>query len=636
MRRIVWVGAALAVGIVWLVLRSAPRRVDPRDIEPRTESTAALTHDGPLLDPTGTAARREEVVAPSSSSAPSASPPAQRVTLRGSIVVLHENDEYAEVSGTFQLALWHGTSPVFLDVKAADGRWQVVTDRPDAVSVERCRFGDRVAVPVDPSERIPFADGGEIALRLRWPDPLVIHVRDAATGTELKGVRVVAIPDWEQESLVVPPRSWEVDARRGDSPLRMRIDELGQGRFQVPGSAVLVRTDGYAWARVSFDPDRGGEVFADLQPACELEIRVVSEHAASQSVLRVRRAGEAAPIFEDDRDSLALTTLDAIAAGDYEVAVHSRDPTQRPEVLASAPVRVETGQRSVVVLRLADARPISTVDVAGVLVVPRAWGVEHVELVAKLFDAPLSDAPLARTMQLAKTGAWGAADEFAWRLDCVQAGRYELSIQNPPFGSIVEFPLGSATDARVEVPPPADVSVRVVDLVTGEPVPLNWLAWRMDLPGGAARRSPPIERNPSSGSYEFRCPVGEVVLDAAAAGDAYPGSLTSHTLAAGANPIVLKLARHTLMSITFRDGTRTLEPSLDLLRTLDVSARRGGGEVTEWTFDSDAVRVRVSEPGSYRVRLREALPGYLLPEVRTVDLQPGKTTDVVIRLTKAP
>src|ERR1051326_6027797 len=75
---------------------------------------------------------------------------------------------------------------------------------------------------------------------------------------------------------------------------------------------------------------------------------------------------------------------------------------------------------------------------------------------------------------------------FHWSAGEVQPGRYDAFLEDPLYHALLSVPASGLSDARIEVPPPAEVSVRCVDKDAGTDVSCEFVGWIPGLPNGVS------------------------------------------------------------------------------------------------------------------------------------------------------
>jgi hypothetical protein len=642
MRRVVLTGmVALLAGVVaWLCLRSWKSHGPERALDP-TADEVVDTRSSPMLDAAESPAQRG-VIAPTPDE-PTESAPVSRqesaeaylqatgqIRLRGTVVVLDEHKvEHRAEDGTFQLGLLTDHSGSVVDVKVVAGRFELDVGPCEELSLDRASFAERTAFACARHVPIPMPADHVVEFCFRWPPAIVLHVRDAVSGSDLSGVEAVLSGSWETEELLVP----EIDAKalHGHSPLAIRVEDIPEHTWV---SSVFVRADGYAWSHVKCDPTAGGDVFAELQPACSLDVEIEGDKSTEGLRLRLTGKDQYRPLLDMALGTQARRTFESLPPGEFELSAQIGEWYREPVSLAKSPVTLVAGARSVA--RLVIARPPSavTADLSGVLLMPAAWGSQPGTLSVERLGAS-SMPSTERSVHLDPAGRRDGLDVYDWRLAKAEVGKYELSLYEPSFAFVVELLPGGTSGVRIEIPPPADVSIRVVDAATNADVvvdDVNWHTKRPEESRGWTDSS--AKRNAVTGRYEARCPIGDVEFSVFPIELGYDHVSTTALIRPGGNEVLLALSRANGVRLVLKDGDQDLP--LDSDREFVVEPVTGTGRVASWSWGAAGTRLHVTEPGKYRIRLKDPIAGYLMPKEEVVDIQPGSVKDVLIRLTRKP
>ena len=184
------------------------------------------------------------------------------------------------------------------------------------------------------------------------------------------------------------------------------------------------------------------------------------------------------------------------------------------------------------------------------------------------------------------------------------------------------------------MPAPVDVRVRVLDAqkrTVLKPRMVHWDGVQASVAGGAtgvATYEGAMER------YVFRAPLGDVVLSCAILDEGYSMARKTVSLQPGRNDVDLELERGCGVTLTVWDGEKALV--LESGSDLSLEPLEGNGHVNSWQTGGEQIRLLVSKPGSYRLSFPKPLPGFVTPEPRVLDLQPGTLTPVDVRLVRKP
>jgi len=373
-----------------------------------------------------------------------------------------------------------------------------------------------------------------------------------------------------------------------------------------PGRPYRVAAAGYAATRVSVPEDAEQPVRVTLHRAGSLDVHLVNLRPDSGARIVLRSDGERRRSVEPAESG--PTTLSGIAHGAYDVHVAIEPWFRAPFVLGEAKVRVPAGGREAVTIRLRDPPPPG-VPFAGTIVIPDAWGDVNPDM-----SVFCQDGPTARHTSLERHGS-------RWSAGRVPPDRYHVRVK--PFGMQVAFDVGAGglEDARIEIPPPADVIVRVRD-AEDRPVPGAELDWY--VPPGHTYMT--VRPNPEDGLFRFRAPQGRLVLEPEAIG--FDSGARLVRVRPGRNKIRLRIRRLTTVRVRFRrDGEVKERPPGVFVRVEPVGHE---GKYLGVNTTSTDRTITMSTPGRYRVTF-DVPDGFRAIPPKELDLPLG-VTDLVVDL----
>jgi len=176
------------------------------------------------------------------------------------------------------------------------------------------------------------------------------------------------------------------------------------------------------------------------------------------------------------------------------------------------------------------------------------------------------------------------------------------------------------------------VVATVIDDTTGKPADIGSIDWHPRRPepgmGGACH---PVERDPETGRFAFRAPRGEIVLDVMESG--YRSHSRRVTVGAGTTEVTLRI--HPTgggVHVSVMEGDAVFPWKDDW--KVKLEPLEGSGEVCSRSFSVEGTILEMSEEGLYRLTFPK-VPGFEPVPPRDVRVSRGKTTEVVIRLTRA-
>jgi len=376
---------------------------------------------------------------------------------------------------------------------------------------------------------------------------------------------------------------------------------------RVPtGHRYRVDAAGYAAADVRVPADASGPVRVELQRAGVLEVHLVDLRPGSGAVVELRRDDEWVRSVEPSEPG--PTTLPDLAAGPYDVRVEVPRRFRADFLLGRATVEIPAAGRGSVTIRLRTPPPPG-VPFGGTIAVPDAWGDVNPDM-----SVFCQDGPTARHTSLERHGS-------RWSAGRVPPDRYHVRVK--PFGMQVAFDVGAGglEDARIEIPPPADVIVRVRD-AEDRPVPGAELDWY--VPPGHTYMT--VRPNPEDGLFRFRAPQGRLVLEPEAIG--FDSGARLVRVRPGRNEFRLRIRRLTTVRVRFRrDGEVKERPPGVFVRVEPVGHE---GEYLGVNTTSTDRTITMSTPGRYRVTF-DVPDGFRAIPPKELDLPLG-VTDLVVDL----
>jgi hypothetical protein len=518
--------------------------------------------------------------------------------------------------------------------------------------------------------------------------PTLLHVQSARTGAELSHVEIVSGIAWPQCDQRHPGdfEPGQVLVRDGVSPLPMptRRAERGRGTTFMANmdQTFWVRADGHAWQRFRQKPTAGGERTVSLEPACDLDVRLDPSVFAAGAVLRVRAEMTAQDFVGRERNVLAQLGYDAEPDDDAATSRPTESPQREAPQEDAAPFDVETtsagqpvvdiapaadgttaicglpARRLVVRLELGDwfRRPKAfgavvvdgrkggriavtlnvepppaapaRVELSGTLFVPPEWGEIKATLYAKPESLPNSDfedwiqMPVARMRRNESTPGL-----LEWSAGKVLPGEFELSLGEFGFERRITVGLEGDRGQRIEIAPPADVVVHVVDADTRAPVAIRSISWFAD-DSSNSRATVAKEYDGKTSTFAFRAPIGK--LRVSVWEPLFAASEEELDIGAGRNEATIALVRECGIRLVLHQGSAVIPWDEEAFRATLVRvdgkgrARGGGG-------DEHAFCITVEEPGRYRVAFG-SFPGYKLVTPIEVYIARGKFVDVDVEL----
>jgi hypothetical protein len=632
---------ALLVGaILWLRWEEAPAAVElgpaPEAPTKAAEVSVQLASPEEKKDESSAVERAaiESAAAPAEPVVVGAN--AEKVRLRGRVVVIElDGTERTDASGRFFLGAWVGERGKAVPVTYEAGAWEAeigFASEFNELSVEELRIGERPATVEEPTGRIALPESGELVVRARRSPPANLRVVDAENHLDLDGITLVRSEEFPRADVGHPGCDFEarVVARDLSSPVSLDAHYAGLERYSQ--MRFFVGAPAHAWQLVQIEPTAGGETLVSLERGADLSVSVRGVDPAAGAALRLRSESRFQPVADVDLRADGTLEFEGLVPGELRVVAEIGDAFRSPLLLGEQRVALIAGGRADVDLVLEAAPELAIARGAGTVFVPQAWKANGVTVQLQLLDPPLGESLVeqdieAETVQSSRAGF----DAFHWERDGLQAGRYFLATRQPRIGVVVELPARGREDLDLEVPPPAELTVHVVDEITGQPVEVDELNWIAKPPEGVLGVE--FERafwDAQARVYRIRAPATEIELMAWAW--QYQPYDEEIDLRGAAGEHTVRLKRGCGLTLRLVDGeTPVLFPKgwAD-----EPTAVIGTGHTALMQFGDFERKYMVTEPGTYKLQL-PAIKGFVQPPVLEVDIRPGEFTERVVALERA-
>jgi hypothetical protein len=632
----------LAVG-VWLLSRYDTQSEAARPREQASSPAPIALHVAPRIEPepptdverTPTAGASQPPPAPTV--APSTTPaPAD---LEGTLV-LERADGTKDVApeGRFTLLAWRHDSASPLDVEVHAGHW--AARFPDGrgsevtrVEFQSVRVGESGALVREPAGPLAISSGQLIAVVVYFPISTTLRVVDASAGRDLDDVELLAVDGFSIDEDAYP--GLEADearhalAKHRASPIDFStLDEIRE--FGV--WTVRVHSPGYAWTMITLDTRAGGERLVRLARGGSLRLTLVDNSGSRGVQLRLRRSTKGGvPVLSTPMSRNGEILLEGLEPGDYSVAAEIGDWFQHPIQLGKVDTTIVAGRETPATLAIEPAPRAELATAGGVVVVPAEWKLERVMVLLKLLDTPLEGREKYFRIEVEHSEPQADGKlAFEWTRGDLQVGRYELGIYKPPASTAIELPRGGRTDFRLELAPPAELAVRVVDDITSDDITIERVVWNPKRPDGVNGGGlESAEFDAVTRRFIIRAPQGEIAVSAWGAEFAHTTDIV--TLLPGHQEHTLRLRRASLVEIVLRDGELVL-PFQQEWRA-SVETEDGKPVNMSGTMSVNLRRVGLPSAGRYRFKL-PAINGYEPIPDQMVDAIEGKTVRLEVPLTK--
>jgi hypothetical protein len=550
----------------------------------------------------------------------------------GSIAVLEEDGtRYVPRQGTIRIWGYTGMGPPERCLgRIVEGEWSVVLRSwCRDLQVGRLLLDGREAfVSKASSNKLP-AGASDLAVEARWLPSTWLRVVDRRTGDELKDIEVMAGGGERLHPGADRSEGPDNRTRAASSPVLLTPWRRAGWGEEAGLQSWWVRADGYAWGKVDLDLGAGGEREIRLVPGGGLMVEIDGRVGCESEMLRIRPEGmdRFFAVQEHLTKAAGSLHLESLPSGAYEVTLECHDDRQREcwGMRARRTVNVVAGETASVriepdeVLVPVPVQALPRVSVRGTLTIPSSWSQQmrsplYPMLVLKRLEQkedreffrdvariPLG-APQDRSLDEDSELVEQKARTLMWEARDLQPGSYAAFVL--PFGHSHAFTLDShGPDAvAIEIPPCAEVEVRLVEGGTGLSVPGS-VGWLQRHP---AARMPEnfVPADSETGLARFQAAIGRITLLVHAPGWTVESSYDVD-VQLGANSFEIELWRHARIELVFMDGNTTV-PAWAKPTSEDLSGNLVRHELDlHELMQSGRTILGFAQPGRYRIAVAE-------------------------------
>ncbi len=492
-----------------------------------------------------------------------------------------------------------------------------------------------------------------LAASLLLPLPEPARVADApsvrltvlseATGESLAGITVVrtASLSWTATVRSANVKAGDRVIEGGVSPVTIHPQD---DQLRSVDAIFFVHSPGFAWEPIHLDLTRGGEREIRLERSGDVAIQISGEPLEKPSILRLRNSASAtreACCVALEVSTAQLHEVTGLAPGNYVASLERSDEFGRSVELGATQVTVVAGKRAsfeLPIAKLPAAEPLLA-PLAGALSLPPEWDFRSYDFSARLSESVVSPDHRRRILEKSELRPDGN-ERDAWRFDfgALTPGPYELQFMHSTtwtelvFTQIVQLGPAGLTNARMELPLPAQVSVQVLDAQTEQLASVLRVDWQTAPESRQVSSSGYLTDMARNGKpFEFRASPGVTSIRCSAPG--YTQGAQEFEVQPGANEFTLRLERDCPLLIWFLDG-ETVVPVSERSWPLVVEHLDGHGclEYAQYGLASH-VTTALSEPGRYRL-VMPSLPEFEPVPNQTVTVKRGSRTELVIQLVR--
>lgn len=515
------------------------------------------------------------------------------------------------------MVLKHGeTSMEMVDAAVQDGAWRIKVEQvPESVYVTEAWF-DGAAVRGTSVMRVD--DPKALALRGRLVPTLTVRVFADESGQELSGVCVATRPLDDHKRLHPGNEGCEVRARNQASPVRFGTRSIASQQ------TFWVAAPSRAWQPIEMFTTRAHERFVSLEPGGDVLVTCTGMRRTSNgSKLRIYANQSREPICEVAPQP-GGTKIEHLPTGSLRLALEMGRWSRTPHVLASANIQVRVGQLCRVELKVAAEPKVFRAAAAGTLLIGESWGDNwSLQLVATGHNST----QFATNTTMSRSAMQeGPPREYSWRISQLSCGTYQVFVRGPNYRTVLTIPAGGVKNARIVVPEPATIELRVVDRDGKEPSPDDSLpVWRHVADSGANRFASTKASLQTDGSYRIVTPAGKVHVQWHPEG--YGRASREFLVGPGTHQVQLEIERECGFEIVWKEGS--IRIPWPLLTALTI--RNASGELVPHRVAES--RVITEESGALTLSI-PPIAGYLpIPDLN-VFVDPGGWAKAEVQLVR--
>lgn len=478
----------------------------------------------------------------------------------------------------------------------------------------------------------PDAGSREVpVVRAVWIPDASLRVVDARTDADLEGVVLYRGRNRFRDR-VHPgrPEPEQVLLESASSPIPLpSIDGVQQYWAWAPG---------YAWGYLQFEHRTGGERVIALEPGASLDVRLI--HAEPDLPLFVR-------LYDPERDVLRRcngeiktngderVVFDGLPPGTYELCAEIGQWWDPPTLLAESLVVVPDEGVAVETLELdLEALGAPPVSVTGRLAMPPGHPDLDVTLALQPFDrAAIRKGDRVRIPTGEMHPIPGSPGSYRFDAGDLSPGDYVAIVSSLQFGQRFVVTEAPVDDLFIELPPVHTARVEVIDSVSGDPLPVDVIAWSGSYaPSGMNMWGlQNAERQGDEEFIEFLATEGSISITLTHEG--YGRGHQGMHIGPGINEAILEVDPLPGVRIVLLDGSSRVPVVFPIQPGfLD----EGEDPVLTWrerNHEDGSCIARAPGPGAYLLRIN-GLEGYEPVPDQPVDLGEGDLQELEIKLVR--
>jgi hypothetical protein len=240
--------------------------------------------------------------------------------------------------------------------------------------------------------------------------------------------------------------------------------------------------------------------------------------------LRCYRGADRTPAAEVAMADGRIDQIDGLPVGEWNVRLELGEWFREPRVLGRTRVAIEGGRTTEVELKVtAEIAMPAKVQLRGILAIPAEWHVDRRDVQMELDPLRGTDRWAERQYLRGGELARGATEgEYQFVFRGVYVGRYAITVHPGNHRQLIQVQEDSRDELRVELSPPIDVVVKVVDGVTRQPRKDVSLCWQADFMVGVGGSPESVQPAPDSNEVRFRAAAGRIWVSASGDGFEVP------------------------------------------------------------------------------------------------------------------
>jgi hypothetical protein len=523
---------------------------------------------------------------------------------------------------------------VYTSSTAAGPAFEIDVERPGVYEVSHLEVANEPYEPL-PAD-VDLRPGSTIEWTLDLPRSAVLQVVDAGTRTPVAGARAYrhvreTKDDPHFETPIQVP--WPVTLR--GTPV---LGDTG-GKVVLPAlwhrSSWYVVAPGRAWASVEAS-HREEPTVVELSPGGSLRLHVSrwteldmanvdAQWGLDGAAFGAPGAAEAAEgretlLLELPRpDAQGNLEVEGLPVGDCGIGVRRGKWFNKGEIYGSGRVSIRAGETSSLSIDVSDEAIRARAPFRVRVRVPAAWSAKAIRLHLEGNDEQTAGTLEFTSHELSADGS-GEAD-----LGPLPQGTYEISVWPMGWSTRVQSP--AASPPVLDVPPPVDVEVRVLDDRTARPLERAAVQWSFVLPGDRGWSPTDATFDAARGVHTFRAPRGTIRVSVEAI-DYVPTMFEKEAAEGMERPLELRVDRDTILLVRARlEGA----PVAGGFRALAKFVDPEDGEPFTEEGEGEAEKRFSLWEGTFEISivgLEDAAPA----PPKSVTLREGEKTEVVFDL----